>query len=622
MSAWAQSPIGSEFRVNTFLDRFQIEPTVAFAADGRFLVGWISYLPPLPEDQFTRTGVLGRLYGAAGSALSPPFTVFEVDGGAGGPLFTGLPGPGFLAAWSSALKIYSRPFTEDATPLGPGSRIGGQEGSQEGLGGMCRLADGTHATISVLEEFGTFAQTIRIRSLGVDGTPTGNIAAADTGHLESSYLSPAAIATSPAGDLLAVWNHVGIDGSGDTVLARGYDQSLAPLTPAMQVNTFTEGHQGAGQGAVAAIGPDEFVVVWSSENQDGSGFGVFGQRLSIQEGKAGPEFRINSAIISTQWLPTVAADEHGNFVVIWLSQASGRWEVRGQLYRRNGRPVGQEFRLNDKPLEQAYSRPQVAFGPNGTFVAVWESWDYVSRHDWDISAQRFSASVADEACLVRAGVFLCDTGRTGGQPELAVRFADRPRDVPLLGDFDGDGRADFCAFRKGLLRCDLDHHGNKPEGFLDARGVAAAGDTPLFGDVDGDGRADLCLRRGNRFRCNLGRRPNAVDLTVSFGLPRDPALMGDVDGDGRADLCVYRLGFLRCDTAHDGGTAEVKIAFGTTGDQPLLGDFDGDGKADPCVFRRGELLCDTAHDGAAAEGRLLVSSLAGDVPLLANLDGL
>jgi hypothetical protein len=607
--------------VNTFVDRFQIEPTVAFAADGRFLVGWISYLPPLPEDQFTRTGVLARLYGAEGSTLSPPLTIFELDGGAGGLLLTGLPGQGFLAAWNSTLKVYSRPFTEDATPLGTATKIGGEEGSQEGLSGVCRMAKGTYATISVLEEFGTLAQEIRIRALGADGTPTGSFATADSGHLESSYLSPAAIAASLNGDLLAVWNHVGVDGSGDTVLARGYDQSLAPLTPAMQVNSFTQGHQGAGQGAVAAIGPDEFVVVWSSENQDGSELGVFGQRLSISAGKIGPEFRINSATRSTQWLPTVAADAHGNFIVIWLSLASGRWEVRGQLYRRDGSPVGREFLLNEKPLEQAYSRPQVAFGPNGTFVAVWESWDHIDRHDWDISAQRFSASVADEACVVRAGVFFCDTGRTGGEPEIAVRFADRPGDVPLLGDFDGDGRADFCVFRTGFLRCDLGHRGQLPGTFLDARRVTAAGDTPFFGDVDGDGRADLCLRRGNLLRCNLGRRPNAVDLTMSFGLPGDPALMGDVDGDGRADLCVYRLGLLRCDTAHDGGTAEVKIAFGTTGGQPLLGDFDGDGRADPCVFRRNEFLCDTAHDGAAA-GRLIVSSIPGDVPLLANLDGL
>lgn len=621
--AWAQSPVGGEFRVNTFLDRVQVEPTVTYAPDGRVLVAWSSYLTPLPGDQYGRLGILARLYEATGGTSSPPFVISESDGGgATAPELTSLPAGGFLAAWTESLNMISRPYAADTTPLGPRAEIGGAQGSQEALGGLCTLPQGVHASLSVITEIGTFAQEIRIRMLEVDGTETGSATTVDTGHLEASYLYPAAITASATGKMLAVWDHVGADGSGSAVLARRYDQDLAALGPAIQVNTSTEGHQEAGQGSVAAIGPAEFVVVWTSENQDGSGLGVFGQRLSISNGKIGPEFKINSLTRSTQWHASVAADEHGNFVVIWLSQASGRWEVRGQLYRRNGNPVGQEFRLNDKPLEQAYSRPRVAFGPNGTLVAVWESWDYVNRHDWDISAQRFSASVADEPCVVRAGVFLCDTGRTGGQPELAVRFANRPGDVPLLGDFDGDGRADFCAFRNGLLRCDLDHRGGAPEGILDARGVIAAGDTPLLGDVDGDGRADLCLRRGNLFRCNLGRRPNSVDLTMSFGLPSDPAMMGDVDGDGRADLCVYRLGLFRCDTAHDGGAAEVKIAFGTTGDQPLLGDFDGDGRDDPCVLRGGEFQCDTGHDGAEAEGRLTVASLAGDVPLLANLDGL
>jgi hypothetical protein len=620
-SARAQSPIAGEFRVNTFLDRFQVEPAVAYAADGRFLVTWTSYLPLLPGDQLARRGILARMYGA-GDPSSSPFVVWQSDGsGEGGSQLTNVPGVGFLAAWREASGIFSRRYATDTTQLGLRVQIGGGEGTQEDLGGLCTLPQGGHAALSAVTQ-ATSAQEIRLRALEVDGTATDIATTVDTGHLESAYLYASAVAASPTGELLAVWNHDGADGSGDTVFARAYDQNLVALGPATQLNAFNEGHQSATAGATAAIGASEFVVTWASEHQDGSGLGVFGQRLSIPDGKVGPEFRINTARSSTQWWPSVAADPHGNFIVIWLSLAGGRWEVRGQLYRRDASPVGQEFRLNDKPLEQAYSRPQVAFGPNGTFVAVWESWDYVGRHDWDISAQRFIASEADEACVVRAGVFLCDAGRTGGEPELAIRFANRPGDVPLAGDFDGDGRADFCAFQKGLLRCDLDHRGEVPDGFLDMRRQATAKDRPYFGDINGDHRADLCLRRGNLFRCNVTRRSNAVDVTMSFGMARDAAMLGDIDGDGRAEICVARDGLFRCDTAHDGGAGEVTISFGIAGDRPLLGDFDGDGRADPCVFRGNEFLCDTAHDGAAAEGILHVSAVTGDLPLLANLDGL
>jgi hypothetical protein len=55
-------------------------------------------------------------------------------------------------------------------------------------------------------------------------------------------------------------------------------------------------------------------------------------------------------------------------------------------------------------------------------------------------------------------------------------------DVPLLGDFDGDGRADPCVYRAGRRRCDTAHDGGVAEGVLtfgDGVGV------PLLGNLDG-----------------------------------------------------------------------------------------------------------------------------------------
>ncbi len=63
----------------------------------------------------------------------------------------------------------------------------------------------------------------------------------------------------------------------------------------------------------------DFVVAWSSRDQDGSGYGVFGQRFDAAGNMVGSEFQINTHTINDQRNPSVAIDNAGNFVVAWDS---------------------------------------------------------------------------------------------------------------------------------------------------------------------------------------------------------------------------------------------------------------------------------------------------------------
>ncbi len=65
-----------------------------------------------------------------------------------------------------------------------------------------------------------------------------------------------------------------------------------PVGPEFQVNTYTVGDQGFPHIASDAAG--NFVVVWSSSGQDGSTFGLFGQRYGRNGVKLGVEFQVNT----------------------------------------------------------------------------------------------------------------------------------------------------------------------------------------------------------------------------------------------------------------------------------------------------------------------------------------
>jgi hypothetical protein len=81
-----------------------------------------------------------------------------------------------------------------------------------------------------------------------------------------------------------------------------------------QINTYTTSHQrtiGGGGDLVAADASGNFVVVWYSAGQDGSGYGIFGQRFDSAGGTLGSESRVNSYTKWVQSSPTVASDQAG-----------------------------------------------------------------------------------------------------------------------------------------------------------------------------------------------------------------------------------------------------------------------------------------------------------------------
>ena len=79
----------------------------------------------------------------------------------------------------------------------------------------------------------------------------------------------------------------------------------------------------------------EFVVTWSSSGQDGNGFGVYGQQYTAAGAKDGGEFRINTTTALDQDFSSVAMDSIGDFVVVWTStnQDGSQLGVYGQRYQ-------------------------------------------------------------------------------------------------------------------------------------------------------------------------------------------------------------------------------------------------------------------------------------------------
>jgi hypothetical protein len=145
-----------------------------------------------------------------------------------------------------------------------------------------------------------------------------------------------------------------------------------PVGPEFRVNTYATADEY--HPPVASDPSGNFVVVWESDTQDGYGIGVFGQRYAASGTALGTEFRVNTYVTTNQARPSVSTDQFGDFVVVWIdpSQDGSGYGVFGQRYASSGAPLGPEFRVNTyTTYSQVY--PAVSARPSGDFIVVWES---------------------------------------------------------------------------------------------------------------------------------------------------------------------------------------------------------------------------------------------------------
>jgi len=206
-------------------------------------------------------------------------------------------------------------------------------------------------------------------SARAQGTPAGAEFQANT-YTTGSQTIPA-VASASSGDFVVVWASAYQDGSDFGILAQRFASSGARLGSEFRVNTYTTGYQGLP--AVSSDPSGRFVVVWQS--QDGSLNGVFGQRFSSSGARLGGEFQISTYTTSNQVDPVAASDPLGNFVVVWDSykQDGSGTGVFGQRYASNGSRLGAEFRVNSYTTF-SQEEPAVSSDSSGNFVVVWQSY--------------------------------------------------------------------------------------------------------------------------------------------------------------------------------------------------------------------------------------------------------
>ena len=228
------------------------------------------------------------------------------------------------------------------------------------------------------------------------------------------------------------WESENQDGSNYGVYGQQFDKNGDLIHGEFQVNTYTENYQWAP--SAASFSGGGFVVVWQSAGQDGSGYGVFGQRYDGTGTKLGGEFQVNTQEAFNQDVPFVASFQDNSFVVTWRSagQDGSGYGVYGQLFDSDGNMTESEFAVNtsvDGDQEGSVVIPLL----DGKFAVIWSS------EGTDGSGEGVYGQLFESNAEFSGTEFLINTNTSGDQGACSGTFLANGGFVAVWVSADQDG---------------------------------------------------------------------------------------------------------------------------------------------------------------------------------------
>jgi len=371
---------GTEARVNTTTTRTQTTSSVTALEDGGYVVTWASDTRDDGGDGYNNE-VLAQRYDSDGNAVGSEIVVASESGSGNDcddPDVAGLTNGNFVVVWEESGEdgsgdgIYGQLYDSDGNTVGSEFRANTSTASDQHDPKITAL-EGGGFVVTWEDESGT--DHIDAQIYDADGNTVGSEFQVNTDT--STGKSVPMIEALSGGGFVAVWESTGgQDGNDYGVFGQIYDASGNTVGSEIQINTGTDNNQENAD--ITALSDGGFVVVWESNattgsGDDGSGEGVFAQRFDSSGTKVGSEFQVNTTTSGDQRDPSITTLSDGGYLIVWESQnvdGSG-YAITAQRYDSSDNAVGSETQINDSTSSDQIN-PKVATLSDGSVVITWD----------------------------------------------------------------------------------------------------------------------------------------------------------------------------------------------------------------------------------------------------------
>jgi hypothetical protein len=330
------APNGREFHVNTYTSSYQSRQAVGMDGDGDFVVAWMS-----DGQDGDSGGIFAQRFDSSGSAVGAEFQVNALTTKGQSWPVVGMDGDGdFVVVWESygqdgdSWGIFAQRYDSSGSAVGAEFLVNTDTTSSQASAAVGMDGDGDFVVVWRSWRQGGPQYGILAQRYDSSGSAVGAEFLVNT-YTTSSQIRPD-VGMDGDGDFVVAWESYGQDGDGWGIFAQRYDSSGAALGAEFQVNTYETDMQS--QPAVGMDGDGDFVVVWESYGQDGSDYGIFAQSFDSSGSAVSSEFQVNTYTTHWQGTPAVGMDGDGEFVVVWTSsgQDGSSYGIFGQRVLTNG----------------------------------------------------------------------------------------------------------------------------------------------------------------------------------------------------------------------------------------------------------------------------------------------
>jgi hypothetical protein len=359
-----------------------------------------------------------------------------------GPAASGTSAGRFAVAWRAYCAptvygygsdyVFASRFGADGRGEGPtlqvakGGSLGHYGGITVSVGGVTPGPAGGFAIATSIQRryLSEFDSWIRATIYDGAGTLLETFVANELPWGENSI--SAVIASDGAGSLALGWYRNESHDEAEGVRARLATALGVPLTSEFRVSAVRPGGQWRPDVAMAPDG--RFVVVWQSEDQDGSGLGIFGQLYDASGVPVGDEIPINAWTLGDQRSPAVAMGPDGRFVVAWTSDDGISSDLVMRRFEADGSPAGDEL-LIWNPVLVDTAGPDVTRSADGFAV----TWSAAGGDDNDAWMRGFDWSGTPTGAPIRLSDLL------GNQTQPGIAAVDEARFVVVWRHLEGPG---------------------------------------------------------------------------------------------------------------------------------------------------------------------------------------
>ncbi len=332
--------VGAETQVNTTTASSQDTSVVTGLADGGWLVCWTSY-----DQDGSATGLYQQRYNRAGEAVGTEQRVNStVEDYQLNASVTSLADGGWLVCWESYAQdgsdygVYQQRFTAGGLTSGEETRVNTQTTGSQNTATVTALADGGWLVSWMAYSEDGLQSDILQQRYSSAGLPVGTETTVNSssGTLQESPQTTALL----DGGWLVTWHAPQADGNATDIYQQRYAANGNAVAGETRVNSTVTDYQL--NASTCGLADGGWLVCWESYNQDGSGYGVYQQRYNAQGIAQGAEVRVNNFTSGSQGTPSVAALPDGGWVVSWTSygQEDTTSGIFQQRYSAAGTPVG------------------------------------------------------------------------------------------------------------------------------------------------------------------------------------------------------------------------------------------------------------------------------------------